>query len=657
MARTEHGHICTLSTQLGADILRLQSMSAVEGISQLFRIQMELVSHEGGIEFDQIVGKAVRVELGLDGGSSRYFHGIVSRFLQGGVSHLDAADRGLVSYRADVVPWLWTLSRATNCRVFENETAPDIIRKVFDDLGYRENQDYEFASLGETHEQIAYCVQYRETDFNFVSRLMEEQGLAYSFRHEMDKHTMVIFDTSASCPDCPDYETMLYGGLSGSSGNERVLDEWSTWQELLPGKYALNGYDLENPSDDLLAPTSSKISMGGNSKYEIYDYPPYYTHLADGQRYVRFRMEAEEAASHVVQGSGCCGAFTAGTHIGLRGHFREAFNKPRYLLTRVQHSISQVVGRDGGGGSSYENSFTCLPDSIPYRPMQKTPKPSIQGSQTAVVVGPSGEEIHCDLYGRVRIQFHWDRGGENDGTDVCWARVAQSIAGKKWGVLFTPRIGQEVVVTFLDGDPDRPLVTGVVYNAEQMPPYELDANKTQSGWKTRSSKGGNPETYNEIKFEDKKGSEQISIHAEKDMSVSVENDYSISVDHDLSQTIKNDKSETVTKNTTIIVDGTHTETIKKNTKITVSEGDLEETVTAGKLSRTVGSDVSDIFKAGHTENVTATYQLSAKKVEITGTSEIAVTVGGSSIKINAGGITVQSSGIVTNKGSMIKLNS
>jgi type VI secretion system secreted protein VgrG len=539
---------CTLRTTLGEDVLELRSMSASEAISELFHIEMELVSHEGGIQFEQIVGKPVSVALALDGGSSRYFHGIVSRFWQGGAGHVDTDDRGLVAYQADVVPWLWTLSRATNCRVFEDTTAPDIIRKVFGDLGYSENQDYEFASLGEAHEEIAYCVQYRETDFNFVSRLMEEQGIAYYFRHEAEKHTMVMFDTSASCPDCSGYETMLYGGIGGSAGEEKVIGEWSTQQLMPPGKYALNGYDPENPSDDLLAPTPSALSMGGNSKYEIYDYPPYYTQSADGQRYVKFRMEAEEAASHVVQGSGCCGAFTPGTHITLKGHFCDAYNNKRYLLTGVEHSITQVVDQ-AGGGSNYDNSFTCLPERIPYRPMQKTAKPSIQGSQTAVVVGPSGEEIHCDLYGRIRIQFHWDRDGKSDGTDVCWARVAQSSAGKRWGTLFTPRIGQEVVVTFLDGDPDRPLVTGVVYNAEQMPPYELDANKTQSGWKTRSSKGGDPETYNEIRFEDKKGSEQISIHAEKDMSISVEHDHSTSVDNDLSQTVKANK--------TVTVDGTH----------------------------------------------------------------------------------------------------
>jgi type VI secretion system secreted protein VgrG len=566
-------------------------MGAAEGISQLFRIQMELVSHEGGIEFEQIVGKPVGVELVLDGGSSRHFHGIVSRFWQGGAVHVDADARGLVSYRADVVPWLWTLTRATNCRVFENQSAPDIIRKVFDDLGYRENEDYEFASLGEAHEEIPYCVQYRETDFNFVSRLMEEQGIAYYFRHEAEKHTMVMFDTSAGCPDCEGYETMLYGGIGGSEGNEKVLAEWSTEQVLPPGKYALNGYDLENPSDDLLAPTPSALSMGGNSKYEIYDYPPYYFRSSEGQRYVKFRMEAEEAASHVVQGRGCCGAFTPGMHITLKGHFCDVFNNKRYLMTRVQHSISQVVGR-AGGGSSYANSFSCLPERIPYRPMQKTPKPSIQGSQTAVVVGPSGEEIHCDPYGRVRIQFHWDRGGKDDGTDVCWARVSQSIAGKKWGALFIPRIGQEVVVTFLDGDPDRPLITGMVYNGEQMPPYELDANKTQSGIKTRSSKGGAASNFNEIRMEDKKGSEEFFMQAEKDMNLNVKNNRS--------KTVAADETQSIGANQTVQVGADETRSVGANRTRSVGSN---ETVTV-TLTRTHSVGVNEMINVGAAQEIT-----------------------------------------------------
>lgn len=669
---------CTLTTPLGKDVLRLESMSAAEGISQLFRMQMEMVSHEGGIQFEQIVGKAVSVELALDGGSSRYFHGIVSRFWQGGAYLMDAEDQGFVTYQADVVPWLWTLSRATNCRVFEKKTALDIIRTVFDDLGYGENEEYEFASLGETHEEIEYCVQYRETDFNFVSRLMEEQGLAYYFRHEADKHTMVIFDTSGSCPDCSGYETVLYGGIGGSAGQEKVVEGWTTQQVWPPGKYALNGYDLENPSDDLLAPTQGALSMGGNAKFEIYDYPSYYTKSVNGKRYVKFRMEAEEAASHVVQGRGCCGAFTPGTHIKLKGHFCDEFNGKRYLITGVQHSIRQVISR-ADGGSSYENSFTCLPDRIPYRPVQKTPKPSVQGSQTAVVVGPSGEEIHCDKYGRIRIQFHWDRDGKNDGTDVCWARVSQTSAGKRWGSIFIPRIGQEVVVTFLDGDPDRPLVTGVVYNAEQMPPYELDVNKTMSGIKTRSTKDGNPETFNEIRFEDKKGEELFYVHAEKDREKVVENDErddigndrTISVGHDQTSEIGNDFRETVRKNKTVAVGEDHTETVTKNETLKV-EGERTRSV-GGTESIAIDKDQGISVDGNRTINVSKSQMVQVdddstakvgKNFGIEAGDEIALEVGKARIVMKKNGdiviegkkLNFKASGDIVMKGSKVKQN-
>lgn len=677
MAYKQAGRLCILDTPLGKDVLILQSLNVVESVSALLTMQMELVSHET-IAFDKIVGKSVTVDLQVGDGPKRYFNGIVARFAQGGTYQVGKEDLGLVRYHAEVVPWLWLLTRTTNCRVWEQKSAVQILEDVLGDPKY-DGHAYEFASVGGTYDPIEYCVQYRETDFDFVSRLMEEEGLAYAFRHENGKHTTVIFDTSSGCPDCPGAETLQYSGSVSSTGNVKMVEEWDVAQALLPGKYALNGYDFTSPSDDLLAPTESAISVGGNAKFEIYDAPSYYTASAQGGRYAKLRMEAEEAASHEVRGRSVCGGLTAGTHIKLDSHYCDDFNKKRYLLTRVEHAVTESVGHGGAAAeASYENTFTCLPERIPYRPLQKTRRPRIAGTQTAVVVGPAGEEIHCDKYGRVRIQFHWDRNGPGDGTAVCWARVMQSIAGKKWGSIYIPRIGQEVVVSFLEGDPDRPLVTGVVYNAEQMPPYTLPDNKTQSGIKTRSSKIGDPETFNEIRFEDKKDNELLFIQAEKDLEEIVENDRNRNVGHDESVTIGRDQTVQVQRNRSDRVDKDEDRTVSENRTRTVGKN---ETVSVGEDQKLtidrnrsveiakddgldVGANLAVAVEKNYGITVTKDYSLDAKRIAVEAKDEITLTTGKASIQMKKNGditikgkkITVKGSGDVIMKGSKIKQN-
>ncbi len=500
---------CVLDTPLGKDVLVPTRVTVVESLSQLFEMEMDLVSHQS-VKPEDIVGKSVTLEVRISDDASRYLNGIVSSVAQG-VQRRD----DILTYRAEVVPWVWLLTRCSNCRVWENKTALEIIESVLGDKKYGGGA-YEFSNLGGTYEPIDYCVQYQETDFDFVMRIMENEGLGFGFRHEKGNHTLVIFDTSPGLADCPSFETMTYAGTTVPEGRVDEIEDWCVQQGLPAGRLAINGYDFKNPSDDLLALTQSKLSLGGNASYEIYEFPAGYCDSKQGNRYAKLKMEAVEAESHQIFGSSVCPGLAVGTHITLKQHYEDSFNNQRYLLTRVEHAITQAIGYEDSG-TSYQNTFTCLPDRIPYRPPRRAVKPRIHGIQTALVVGPEGEEIHCDEYGRVRIQFRWDRDGKGDGTNVCWARCAQSVAGKRWGGIFIPRIGQEVVVQFLDGDPDRPLITGVVYNGEQMPPYELPAHKTRSGIKTRSSKKGTPDNYNEIRFEDKKGEESLTIHAEKDM--------------------------------------------------------------------------------------------------------------------------------------------
>jgi type VI secretion system secreted protein VgrG len=377
---------------------------------------------------------------------------------------------------------------------------------------------------------------------------------------------------------------------------EDIIAGWQMEQELRPGKYALTDYNFETPSTSLAVNVASTINVGGNGKYEVYDYPGEYLKKAQGERLAKIRMEEEEAPHVVVSGSGSCRAFTPGYRFDLAGHYSAEMDKC-YVLTEVQHVAS--VGESYSGGradarESYSNHFICIPHDVPFRPARVTPKPTVQGPQTAIVVGRSGEEIYTDKYGRVKVQFHWDREGKRNENSSCWVRVSHPWAGKGWGAVAIPRIGQEVIVDFLEGDPDQPVITGRLYNAEQMPPYALPANQTQSGIKSRSSKGGDGENFNEIRFEDKKGDEELYIHAEKDENTVVEHDQGIAVGNDRAESIKRDrrlevgrdKLEKVNRDKSIQVVGNHTEQINDAMSIVVGST-LTETV-AINYAETVG---------------------------------------------------------------------
>jgi type VI secretion system secreted protein VgrG len=362
------------------------------------------------------------------------------------------------------------------------------------------------------------------------------------------------------------------------------------------------------------------ISVNGNSKYEIYDYPGEYLKKAQGNDLVKLRMEEEEAMHTVLTGTSTCRAFLPGYRFDLEGHSSNAMNAT-YLLTEVQHAASVGDGYDtstaAGGEAHYTNSFTCMPYDVPYRPQRLTPKPIVQGPQTATVVGKAGEEIWTDKFGRVKVQFHWDREGRRDENSSCWIRVSHPWAGKGWGAIAIPRIGQEVIVDFLEGDPDQPIITGRVYNAEQMPPYGLPANQTQSGVKSRSSKEGTTDNFNEIRFEDKKGEEQLFIHAEKNQDIEVENDETHwvgqdrkkTIDRDETTEVKRDRTETVGRNETITISDNRTEKVGKDESITIGDNRTEnvgknENITIGdNRTEKVGKDESITIGDNRTENV------------------------------------------------------
>lgn len=565
-----------LTTPLGEDKLLLISLTGHEGISELFHYQLDLVSEENTVDFDKLLGQKVSIEWRIDEGESRYFCGIVSRFSQ--------AERSftLTRYSMEVVPQFWLLTRHVQSRIFQQKTIPEILKEVLTGM------DVTYETVG-TFEQRDYCTQYRESDFHFASRLMEEEGIYYYFKHDSSGHKMVIGNTPQSHPDLPGGD-VPYEEATGGVRDEARVWHWEKIQDLRSGKYTLWDHCFELPGKHLeagravqesvtLGRATHKLQVGGNTGFEVYDYPGEYAQRFDGidksggerasdvqkifqdnARTVGIRMEAETANALLIRGGGNCGQFTPGYKFGLARHFSDG---GKFVLVSVDHVARQPLATDRGHGDpfEYDNRFTAIPFAIPYRPARVTTIPTVRGSQTATVVGPSGEEIFTDKYGRIKVQFHWDRQGQLDAGSSCWVRVATPWAGKQWGMIHIPRIGQEVVVDFLEGHPDQPIVVGSVYNADQMPPYKLPDRKTKSGVRSRSSKAGVKANANEIRFEDLKGSEQVFMNAEKNMDVNVENDCMEHVGHDRHIIVDNDKLQWIKKNTSLKIGEQYVEQI------------------------------------------------------------------------------------------------
>jgi type VI secretion system secreted protein VgrG len=622
-----------IETPLGTDKLALRSVSITEQMGRLFQMEADLVSESPDIAFDDIVGKNVTMRLNLVGaGKLRYFNGFVSRFVQtedqGGYAH----------YRATIVPWLWFLTRTADCRIFQDMSVPEIIQKVFTDHGFNDFKD----SLSATYRKWDYCVQYRETDFNFVSRLMEHEGIYYFFEHENGKHTLVLADSASAHSDFPEYGTMPFRpkGTAGSAKGD--INQWIVGKEVQTGAYALNHFDFEKPKKDLR--TNSNISREhAAAEFEIYDYPGDYLEHSDGESYAKIRIQELQIQHEVLQGEGIVRGLCTGCTFQLKDHPRDDQNR-KYLITAASYFLD---GGDFDAGKSantdfYSCHFTAVPTTEVFRIPRSTPKPLIQGPQTAIVVGKSGEEIWTDKYGRIKVQFHWDRYGKADETSSCWVRVSHAWAGKKWGSFYVPRIGQEVIVEFLEGDPDQPIITGRVYNGEAMPPYDLPGAATMTTLKSNSSKGG--QGFNEIRYEDKKGEEQIFIHAEKDQDVRVKNDVKEWIGNDRHLVVKNDQLEHVSNDRHEAVDGNHMEQIGKDRSLKVVGKEAIEI--GGNHSFTVKGDVIEVFKGKHSEQTTGDYYLKAENIVIEANTNVTIKVGSSYIAIESGGVKIGSSGTI-----------
>jgi type VI secretion system secreted protein VgrG len=562
-----------LKTPLGKDVLLLKSMRGVEVMSQPFQWDLDLLSEKNDVDPDAILGQKVSIGMTLPNGKRRFFHGFVSEFSLGGWTH------NYNEYRAVVRPWYWLLTRTADCKIFQEMTVPQIFEDVVKQYGFT---DYELKLAG-TYEPWEYCVQYRETDFNFLSRLLEQEGIYYFFVHEEGKHTMVLADDPGQHKTLDGYETVPYYAPGGGSDTQRErdhLEAWSWTKAVLPGAFATTDFDFEKPRKSLSG-TSTIARKHEQANYEIFDYPAELSKLEASQSEATAKVRIQELQSSylVAKGRGNAAGLGTGLRFKLDKFPRKDLNI-EYVITQCTYALT--VDSYESGGVPRNEEFSVALEAInaktQFRPERRTPKPVVQGAQTAMVVGKAGEEIFTDKYGRVKVQFHWDRYGKQDEKSSCWIRVAQVWAGKSWGAIHIPRIGQEVIVSFLEGDPDQPIITGRVYNGDSMPPYGLPGNATQSGIKSRSSKGGGEANFNEIRFEDKKGSEQLTIHAEKNQDVTVENDEVVSIGHDRTETVGHDETITISNNRTEKVGVNETITIGSNRTEMVG---ANETITIG----------------------------------------------------------------------------
>ena len=572
--------VLAVTTPLGPDSFLLTRFHAEERLSGLFRFDLEMVSSERSIDFKALLGKGVTVTMRLPEGKTRLFHGLVGRFVQAG-----RTDKR-TTYRAELYPWLWLLTKTRDHRIFQNMSATEIIEKVFTDLGF---SDYT-ASVTGTYGKREYCVQYQETAFAFVSRLMEEEGIYYFFKHEDGKHTLILGDDASGYLPCPDLPEARYVGERSSSEDPYAVAQCDFEKEVVAGGYATSDYNFEMPATSLLATAEGGTADGVDTKLKPYDYPGLYLQKADGDGRAKIRIEEEEALGTRLTGRSYVRALSAGYTFTLSEHDSATVNGD-YAVRAVTHEAT---------GEGYENTFEAVPKTVTFRPPRITQKPVIAGAQTALVVGKSGEEIWTDKYGRIRVQFYWDREGTKDEKSTCWVRVAQGWAGQGWGAIFIPRIGQEVVVSFLGGDPDRPLVTGSVYNAEQTVPYTLPDDQTKSTIQSRSTKKGT--AGNEIRFEDKKDSEEIYVHAQKDQNYKIEHDWTTDVLHDLTLTVKNQRTVTIKEADDLLT------VTKGNRVIDVQKGDETHSV-KGKRTLTVTDDETHVNKANFTQKVTKNFTL------------------------------------------------
>ena len=629
--------------------LLLETFQGRETLGAPYRYDLTILSEDHEIGVDKILGQSLTVHLKLDTGDTRYFNGIVTYFAKVGMAMRHTR------YAVVLSPKLTLFDAARDCRIFFAQNAPTCATDVLAMRGFTDVQ----TQLDGSYRTREYFVQYRETDFNFIQRLFEEDGIYYFFKHENDKHTMIVADSTTAHEKAPGYETVMYLPKE----RKQVREEEHLWElsvagSLYAGKFTVvRGYDYTKPrpsATQVEVKTSPAPQPG--TDFEDYDYPGGLSEKSEAEAEATVRLDGGNVANTLIEAEGNTMGLGVGNLVTLKRppstedlipFWSDADFEKEYLVTSATYSISINQHETGDAAASdepFKATYTLLDSQSPFRAPRNAIKPRIEGPQTALVVGPSGEEIYTDKYGRVKVQFDWDRLGARDEKSSCWVRVAQVWAGKQWGAIHIPRIGQEVIVEFLDGDPDRPIITGRVYNTDNMPPYQLPDNKTQSGIKSRSSKGGSASNFNELRFEDSKGKEEVYLQAEKDMNILVKNDEARSVGHDRrkevgndeTSTIKGNRTEDVTKDEDITIHGSRSETVDKDETITISGGGpnrsartkVFRSVVGGTES--VGKSESISIGAGRTATVGKNETINiggAREVDVAKADELTVGAG------------------------------
>jgi len=640
----------------GKDVLLIESLDGAEGISRLFEYHAELlVARETTIDATSIIGSKVSVAVNLnDVPGARWISGIVASFEQ------REGDAEFNVFRARIVPSMWQLTLSTNCRIFQNKTVMDIVKEVIGEYGLSLADQ-----TTETYKQLEYCTQYSESDFHFVSRLLEESGIFYWFEHSAGDNKIVFGDGRSAYQDCPLASTIAYArnsrGAEGSYGS--LITDFTSTATMISGKHSTSDYTYRNfaRAD---APDKTSASLYGKNAFDQYLYPAGVEGYANDATqtttdletlFITARATASDATAEVYHGSSNARTLCAGYTFTMTENPHPAWNS-KYLLTAVTMHVDQVPSyrADSFGASGkrdgYSNGFTAVSSNITYKPPQSYSKPKIYGPQTATVVGPSGEEIYLDSLGRAKVQFFWDKLDSKGSTqNTTWVRVAQGWAGNAWGAHFWPRVKDEVVIQFLNGDPDNPVITGSVYNGKNSPPYTLPDSGTKSGVLSRSSKGGGAANANEWRFEDKKGSEQVYIHAEKDMDQSIEHDRRIAVGNNDSLTITGNQTEQVQGNYNLQVKGDSVQQIMGKSDLGIV-GNLSEQVTGSHSMSISSSEAIQVSQAYSMDAGTTVYIKGGMTVVIEAGLELSLVASGGFIDIGPAGVAISGTMVLINSG-------
>ncbi len=628
--------------------LRVLGFSGTEGISELFTFSLSLASDDGEIDIDALVGQPAAITIFHENGE-RYIHGIISRFEQG------SEGTDFTPYYAEMVPEVWLLTQRFGCRIHQEMDVGEIIEKELTDAGIPTDK-FEL-NLTADYEKREFCVRYRESIWNFLARLMEDEGIFYYFEHTEEGAVLKIADAESAHESIASPDIIPFRDMSGLVEGEEAVFTYRYSQELRPGTVTYRDFDFEKPSLLFEGQMEKTTSAERDDSLEVYDYPGGYVKPDVGETIADLRKQALQSRRIIGLGESLVRRFIPGFKFTLEEHPRSDFNR-EYIITWISHRGTQPHGEASAGGHfEYNNEFRCIPSDTPYRPARRTPRPVVEGTQTAIVTGPSGEEIWPDKHGRVKVQFHWDREGNYDENSSCWIRVSQLWAGLSWGAMWIPRIGHEVIVDFLEGNPDKPIIIGRVYHGENPPPYKLPDDKTKSTIKSESSKGGGG--FNEIRFEDLKGSEEVFIQAEKDMNETIKNNRSSTIGNDRSESVGNNRTRTVKNDETVSINNNQTITVKKNITITSTEGNYSASTVKGTTTVSSKGDTSHSTNANY--SITADSDITAKGANIYLTGEGEMNSKGATVGIEASGamvakgkpVTIESGSNLTNKGATV----